>query len=136
MAEKDSRKNPRKKRRFLRLILVVFAVYMVAGYLTASFRTLEVSEAVEPRFSLPTPSRNLISGVFSVHTGRSHDARGTRDQVAAAASEAGLDFVIIGDHPPDPRRPDWEIWEPEFLSLIHISEPTRRACRSRMPSSA
>ena len=23
-----------------------------------------------------------------------------------------------------------------FLSLIHISEPTRRACRSRMPSSA
>ena len=24
----------------------------------------------------------------------------------------------------------------EDLSLIHISEPTRRACRSRMPSSA
>ena len=34
-------------------------------------------------------------------------------------SKAGISFLAVHD-----------------LSLIHISEPTRRACRSRMPSSA
>ena len=28
------------------------------------------------------------------------------------------------------------VWRPEHLSLIHISEPTRQCCTSRMPSSA
>ena len=120
MTGKDSKKKETGKRRRTRLLGLVLAVYMAAGYLTTAFRVLEVSESVEPRLSLPTPPRNLISGVFSVHTERSHDAHGTKDQVAAAASKAGLDFVIIGDHPPDPRRPDWEIWEPEFREDVLI----------------
>ncbi|MBT8396893.1 MAG: hypothetical protein KJN92_07995, partial [Gemmatimonadetes bacterium] len=62
----------------------------------------------------------ILSGVFSVHTGRSHDARGTREQVAEAASEAALDFVVIGDHPPDVRRPDWAIWDPAFFGEVFI----------------
>lgn len=120
MTEKDSKKQKTKKRPLLRLFVLVMVVYMGAGYLTTAFRRVEVSEAVEPRLSLPSPPRTLISGVFSVHTGRSHDAHGTRDQVAAAAAKADLDFVIIGDHPPDPRRPDWEIWEPEFREGVFI----------------
>lgn len=120
MTEKESKEKKTKKRRVLRLIVLVLAAYMAAGYLTTAFRMLEVSESVEPKLSLPNPPRNLISGVFSVHTERSHDAHGTRDQVATAASKAGLDFVIIGDHPPDPRRPDWAIWEPEFRDDVFI----------------
>jgi len=40
--------------------------------------------------------------------------------VAAAASEAGLDFVVIGDHPPDDRRPGWAIWEPAFFGDVFV----------------
>jgi len=93
---------------------------MAAGYLTTAFRRIEVSDAVDPVLSLPASDRTLVSGVFSVHTERSHDARGTREQVASAASAVGLDFVVIGDHPPDDRRPDWELWETEFLDGVLI----------------
>lgn len=40
-----------------------------------------------------------VLGVSSVHTGRSGDAEGTFDEVATSARRAGLDFVLIGDHP-------------------------------------
>jgi hypothetical protein len=40
-----------------------------------------------------------LLGVSSVHTGRSGDARGTFAEVAGSARRAGLDFVLLGDHP-------------------------------------
>jgi hypothetical protein len=58
--------------------------------------------------------------VFSVHTWRSHDARGTREDVAKAAAEAGLDFVVVGDHPPAPERPGWALWDPVFLEGVLV----------------
>jgi hypothetical protein len=69
---------------------------------------------------LPALEGTLLSGVFSVHTDRSHDARGTREQVAAAAAGAGLDFVVVGDHPPDDRKPGWEFWDPVILEGVLV----------------
>jgi len=109
-----------KRRSRRRLVLVAMGLYMAAGYLTTAFDRIQVSDSMEPALPLPTPERTLVSGVFSVHTQRSHDARGTREQVAAAASAVGLDFVVIGDHPPDDRRPDWALWEPEFLDGVLV----------------
>ena len=42
-----------------------------------------------------------LRGAISVHSGRSHDAVGTFDDIAAAAAKTGLDFVVLGDHPSD-----------------------------------
>ena len=119
-SEGDRSGKRRSGRRLRRFILGALGLYVAAGYLTTAFSWVDVAGPVDPGLSLPTPERILLSGVFSVHTERSHDARGTREQVAAAASSAGLDFVVIGDHPPDDRRPDWELWEPEFFDGIFI----------------
>ncbi|MFH1762931.1 MAG: glycosyltransferase N-terminal domain-containing protein, partial [Gemmatimonadota bacterium] len=119
-SEADMNGKGRPRRRLRGFILGALGIYMVAGYLTTAFRRIEVADPVSPILSLPSPERTLLSGVFSVHTERSHDARGTREQVAAAAASAGLDFVVIGDHPPDDRRPDWELWGPEFLEGVLI----------------
>jgi hypothetical protein len=54
-----------------------------------------------PRAALPMPVR----GVIHVHTSRS-DGTGTPDEVAAAASRAGLQFVITTDHGDGTRAPD------------------------------
>jgi len=110
----------RPRRRLRRFLLGALGLYMAAGYLTTAFSRIEVEDSVDPVLSLPTPERTLLSGVFSVHTERSHDARGTREQVAAAASAAGLEFVVIGDHPPDDRRPDWKLWDPAFFDGVLI----------------
>ncbi len=110
----------RPRRRLRRFIFVALGLYMAAGYFTTAFSRVELSDQTESNLALPTAERTLVSGVFSVHTERSHDAWGTREQVAAAASSAGLDFVVIGDHPPDDRRPGWELWEPEFFDGVLI----------------
>jgi len=115
-AGKEAPKKGKKGKsgRIRRWALGVFAVYLAAGYLTSAFRRVEAEGPVTPTFSLPLADRVLVSGVFSVHTERSHDAQGTREQVGAAGASAGLDFVVLGDHPPDPRRPDWALWDPVF----------------------
>jgi hypothetical protein len=115
--ERVPRPGPRKVRRFL---LTAFLLYMAAGYLTSAFGLVQVADATPPSIPLHAPARTLVSGVFSVHTVRSHDAQGTREEVGAAAASAGLDFVVIGDHPPDDRRPEWAIWEPEFLDGVLV----------------
>jgi 3-deoxy-D-manno-octulosonic-acid transferase len=104
-------------RRWLTLALLL---YLMAGYVSTAFSRVTVLEMAAPDMPLPTQEGELWSGVFSVHTDRSHDARGTRDAVAAAAASAGLDFVVIGDHPPDDRKPGWEFWEPAFLGGVFL----------------
>ncbi len=108
------------RRRLRRWILPALGLYMVAGYLTTAFRRVEVQDTTAPTAPLPSMDGTLLSGVFSVHTDRSHDAVGTPEQVAEAAVSSGLDFVIVGDHPPDDRKPGWEFWEPRFLQGAFI----------------
>lgn len=111
---------PRPRGGVRRWLFPAFALYMASGYLTTGFHGVSVQEGPPSVTPLPALRGDLLSGVFSVHTERSHDAVGTREEVARAAAAAGLDFVVIGDHPPDDRKPGWAFWEPVFLEGVLI----------------
>jgi hypothetical protein len=74
-----------------RRILIAAALLAVAGYLGFGAR---VRAARAPRLA-PPPGE--ARGAWHVHTTRS-DGRGTLDEVARAAREAGLQFVVVADH--------------------------------------
>jgi len=113
-------KGSRRRRPLARGALALLALYMAAGYLTTALRRVETEVPPVPTTTLPALEGILLTGVFSVHTDRSHDARGTREQVAAAGARGGLDFVVVGDHPPSPRKPGWEFWDPVFLQGVLV----------------
>lgn len=52
-----------------------------------------------------TESPDIVRGAYHIHTVRS-DGSGTPDEVAEAASRAGLQFVILTDHGDGTRAPD------------------------------
>lgn len=52
----------------------------------------------------PRPPRPVVRGAFHIHTTQS-DGSGTPDEVAAAASSAGLQFIILTDHGDGTRPP-------------------------------
>jgi len=103
-----------------RWVLPAILLYLAAGWCTTAFRRVPFQEAGPPTADLPATRGRLVSGVFSVHTDRSHDAKGSREEVAAAAVAAGLDFVVIGDHPPDDRKPGWDFWAPALLDGVLV----------------
>lgn len=51
------------------------------------------------------PNASVVRGAFHIHSERS-DGSGSVDQIAAAASRAGLQFIIITDHGDGTRQPD------------------------------
>lgn len=59
-----------------------------------------------------------LRGVLSVHTGRSQDAEGTLEEVARAAADAQLDFVVLGDHVGDWLDPEQTALEPHHLEGV------------------
>jgi hypothetical protein len=58
-----------------------------------------------------------VRGALSVHSGRSHDAEGTFEQVSRAAERAGLDFVVLGDHVGD-----W-VESPDATTPVRMGDP-------------
>lgn len=56
------------------------------------------------RLLAPAPP-SVISGAYHIHTSRS-DGSGTVDDVASAAADAGLQFVIVTDHGDGTRAPE------------------------------
>lgn len=48
---------------------------------------------------------NDYRGVIHCHSYRSHDSDGTLDEIVAAAREAGVDFIMMTDHPADEPQP-------------------------------
>ena len=44
-----------------------------------------------------------MRGVIHCHSHFSHDSTGTESELVGAATAVGLDFVIMTDHPNDPR---------------------------------
>lgn len=110
----------RRLRRAGRLLLVVAALYAGAGYLTSRIDPAPTRIIVPLAAAAPPPASGVevrvvdpaepfpagggggaveVRGVLSVHSGRSHDAEGTLDEIAAAAERTDLDFVVLGDHP-------------------------------------
>lgn len=110
-------------RSLLRVAAVGVVVYAILGFFTARI-TPEPATYLDVRperpGGVPAPlaawrvdpasaevsawldSRGVeLRGAVSVHSGRSHDAEGTFAEIAAAAAHAGLDFVVLGDHPSD-----------------------------------
>lgn len=90
-------------RRGVRAFLLLLLAYLVAGYVSARWSAdpealPEASVERVDRPSLDGERPYLARGALSVHTGRSHDAVGTFDEVADAAVRTGLDFVVLGDH--------------------------------------
>lgn len=62
----------------------------------------------------------ISPGALSVHSGRSHDAEGSLEEVAAAASATGLDWVVLGDHPRDwAQEPG--VFEPRRIGGVQLS---------------
>jgi hypothetical protein len=57
-----------------------------------------------------------VAGVLHVHSNRS-DGRGTPEQIAHAAAQAGVKFVVITDHGDATRRPDPPIYREGVLCL-------------------
>ena len=66
------------------------------------------------RFPVSSP------GALSVHSGRSHDAEGSLEEVAAAAVNTDLDWLVLGDHPRD-----WAlepgVFEPRRIDGVQLS---------------
>ena len=65
-----------------------------------------VGATIPPRpLLLAPPADGTIPGIIHVHTNRSDGLSGP-DEIAAAAAEAGLKFVVFTDHGDATRRPD------------------------------
>ena len=87
-----------------KVLFLLLALYMVGGFVATRMvqdpvdYSLGGAAVAAPVLPTAAPGRTLVRGAISVHTGRSHDAEGTLEEVAEAAAAAGLDFVILGDH--------------------------------------
>jgi hypothetical protein len=90
----------RAARFFVAASILLSIVYVAAGFFSSRLRWIPTIPA--PAAALPFPPMNgpVVTGVLSIHTEKSHDAVGTLTDVVNAARKAGLDFVVLGDHPP------------------------------------
>ena len=88
----------------MRKVLLVTAAVAVAviffGWTTLPPRPVSVATTVDPDLQ-----RRTIAGAYHVHSSRS-DGGGDKNAIAAAASRAGLAFVILTDHGDGTRQPD------------------------------
>lgn len=88
-------------------------------------------------------------GIIHCHSLHSHDSKGTYEEILAAAKAAGIDFVLMTDHPPkdDEARPLREGWNGvrdgvlfvrgaeyagQHLLALGIREPARGDVRARI----
>ncbi len=71
----------------------------------------------------PPADRVVVAGAVHVHSRRS-DSGGTADEIAAAARDAGLQFVVLTDHGDATRRPDPPVYRHGVLCLDSIEIST------------
>ena len=62
------------------------------------------------------PPANVVRGAYHIHTNRS-DGSGSPDEVAEAASRAGLQFIILTDHGDGTRAPDRPVYRSGVLTI-------------------
>src|SRR6266542_3523985 len=75
------------------------------------------------RLSLAAPSDGTIAGVLHIHTNRSDGLSGP-DEIAAAASRAGLKFIVFTDHGDATRTPDPPAYRSGVLCLDGVEVST------------
>ena len=105
----------------------------------AQFKILVIrmlTEMVEYGQKIEEKVKAMKSEIKENVQGTNHDGKETRTQIYSVDQKEERNIQ------PE-KNEETRIWKNEErlrnlqdLSLIHISEPTRRACRSRMPSSA
>lgn len=96
-------------RRLLRILLITAAAFVAAAVL---YLGLTLPPAT--RRLAPAPATTVF-GAYHIHTQRS-DGSGTLDDVAAAAAEAGLGFVVVTDHGDGTRVPE----PPQYRSGVLV----------------
>ena len=96
---------------------------MAAVFLAAA--TAFIASTLPPRHvTLADPAPDLtIPGVIHVHSSRS-DGRGTPDEIARAAAQAGLKFVVITDHGDGTRSPDPPVYRDGVLCFDAVEFST------------
>src|SRR4051794_27107776 len=78
-----------------------------------------------PKHRILTPSfqDGTVPGAIHIHSTRS-DGRGTLDEIAHAASAAGLKFIVITDHGDGTRAPDVPVYREGVLCLDAVEIST------------
>jgi hypothetical protein len=97
------------------------AVALVAGAAVIGVALLLPPPSIALR--LPPSDGRLVRGSVHVHTVRS-DGTGTPDDVALAASAAGLDFVVVTDHGDATRTPDPPVYRAGVLCIDAVEIST------------
>jgi hypothetical protein len=87
----------RRARGWLFAFAVPFVLWAACGLLAL--------RAPVPPALRPASRAGWLRGAVHVHTDRSHDGRGSLAEVAGAAREAGLDFIVVTDHDREPLPP-------------------------------
>lgn len=120
--DKRSGKPPRRRvaRVLLLAALLLLASYTVVAFARSRVGTLTAEPPRAPSQPLPAPLPNVVTGVLSVHTERSHDAVGTVEEVSRAAHDAGLDFVVVGDHPPSDTVRGTTVWPSSYENGVLV----------------
>jgi hypothetical protein len=101
-------------KRFLTAAMVLLAIVAVFAWLT-----------FPPKHTVLTPSfpDGTIPGAIHIHSTRS-DGRGTLDEIAHAASAAGLKFIVVTDHGDGTRAPDAPVYREGVLCLDAVEIST------------
>src|SRR5712671_780210 len=103
----------------MRRFLVPLATLALLAFVLLVFASLP-----QPHASLTGPEPDgTVAGAFHVHTTRS-DGRSTPDEIAAAASRAGLKFVVFTDHGDGTRTPDAPVYRSGVLCLDGVEVST------------
>jgi hypothetical protein len=100
-----------------RLITAVVALAAIAAGV--------VSLALPPARSVLSPpfADGTIPGVLHIHSTRS-DGRGTLDDIARAAADAGLKFIVVTDHGDGTRTPDPPVYKDGVLCMDAVEIST------------
>jgi hypothetical protein len=77
----------------------------IAAIVLAILAAVWVSLLPPATLQTPPPPAATVRGAFHIHSDRS-DGSGSPDDIAAAASRAGLQFIILTDHGDGTRSPD------------------------------
>lgn len=97
----------------------------VTAAITAAVTVYLISTLPPSALEIDTPPPpSHVSGAYHIHTTRS-DGTGTIDEIAAAASRAGLQYIVLTDHGDGTRAPDPPAYRHGVLTIDAVEINTR-----------